>query len=60
MPLKPLLGFESVIRIRFQRGILFGFEDYLELVNCTGRVSRSDKRGAILASSCPWGQVEPF
>lgn len=26
---------------------MFNFEDYLELVNCTGRVSRSDKCGTI-------------
>ena len=47
MPLKPLLGFEGVIRNHDQRGILFGFDDYLELVDCTGRITRNDKRGAI-------------
>lgn len=49
IPLKPLLGFEGVIRNHFQRGILFSFEDYLELVDCTGRISRDGKCGAIAA-----------
>jgi len=53
VPLKPLLGFEGVIRNGFQRGILFSFEDYLELVDCTGRISRSDKRGAIDENALP-------
>src|SRR5690606_41190510 len=39
--------------ICFQRGILFSFEDYLELVDCTGRISRSDKRGAIDEKALP-------
>jgi hypothetical protein len=41
-PLEPLLGFEGVIRNSFQRGILFSFEDYLERVGCTGRISSSE------------------
>jgi hypothetical protein len=53
VPLKPLLGFEGVIRNGFQRGILFGFADYLELVDCTGRISRCDKRGAIDEKALP-------
>ncbi len=53
VPLKPLLGFEGVIRNNFQRGILFSFEDYLELVDCTGRISRDDKRGAIDEKALP-------
>jgi hypothetical protein len=53
VPLKPLLGFEGVIHKAFQRGILFGFEDYLTLVDCTGRISRKDKRGAIDESMLP-------
>ena len=47
LPLKPLLGFEGVVRNDDQRGILFGFDDYLELVDCSGRITRNDKRGAI-------------
>jgi hypothetical protein len=53
VPLKPLLGFEGVIHKAFQRGILFGFEDYLTLVDCTGRISRKDKRGAIDETMLP-------
>ena len=53
VPLKPLLGFEGVIRNGFQRGILFSFEDYLELVDCTGRISRDNKRGTIDEKALP-------
>lgn len=53
LPLKPLLGFEGVIRNGDQRGILFSFEDYLELVDSTGRISRDDKRGAIDERALP-------
>ena len=53
VPLKPLLGFEGVIRNGFQRGILFSFADYLELVDCTGRISQSDKRGCIDENALP-------
>jgi hypothetical protein len=30
-----------------QIGILFSLEDYLQLVNTTGRMNRTDKQGAI-------------
>ena len=30
-----------------QRGILFSTEDYIQLVDYTGRIIRPDKRGAI-------------
>jgi hypothetical protein len=53
VPLKPLLGFEGVIRNGFQRGILFAFEDYLELVDCTGRISRDHNRGEIDDKALP-------
>jgi hypothetical protein len=43
----------SVIRKGFQRGILFGFEDYLTLVDCTGRIAREDKRGTIEENMLP-------
>ena len=46
-PLKPLLPFENRIINSTQGGILFSFSDYLSLVDWTGRVIRSDKRGFI-------------
>lgn len=47
VPLKPLLGFEGMVRSENQPGILFSLQDYLELVDSTGRITRDDKRGAI-------------
>ena len=46
-PLKPLLPFEHRLLDKEQPGILFNFEDYLNLVDWTGRIIRSDKRGHI-------------
>jgi len=46
-PLKPLLPFENRLVNESQTGILFNFEEYLALVDWTGRVIRSDKRGHI-------------
>jgi REP element-mobilizing transposase RayT len=46
-PLKPLLPFESRLVNEPQTGILFNFEEYLALVDWTGRIIRSDKRGHI-------------
>lgn len=46
-PLKPLLPFENRLRNDLQAGILFNFKDYLALVDWTGRIIRSDKRGHI-------------
>ena len=46
-PLKPLLPFENRLIDNRQAGILFNFEDYLNLVDWTGRIIRSDKRGHI-------------
>ena len=45
--LKPLLPFENQVVNEPQTGILFNFEEYLALVDWTGRIIRSDKRGCI-------------
>ncbi len=45
--LKPLLHFEDGQKNQTQTGILFSFQDYLELVDWTGRMIRNDKRGYI-------------
>jgi REP element-mobilizing transposase RayT len=46
-PLKPLLHFDGAITQELQTGIPFSWENYLVLVDWTGRVAREDKRGAI-------------
>ena len=46
-PIKPLLPFENRLVNEPQTGILFNFEEYLALVDWTGRIIRSDKRGYI-------------
>jgi hypothetical protein len=46
-PLKPLLPFENRMINASQKGILFNFEEYLTLIDWTGRIIRSDKRGHI-------------
>jgi REP element-mobilizing transposase RayT len=52
-PVKPLAQFEGNIRNEEQQGILFSLEDYLTLVDMTGRILRDDKRGAISAHLPP-------
>jgi REP element-mobilizing transposase RayT len=46
-PLKPLLRFEGRAVDEPQSGILFEYQDYLELVDWSGRIVRGDKRGFI-------------
>jgi REP element-mobilizing transposase RayT len=47
LPLKPLVQFEGNVTSREQIGILFSLNDYLQLVDTTGRMIRPDKRGPI-------------
>jgi len=46
-PLKPLLPFGHRLIDKDQPRILFNFKDYLSLVDWTGRITRSGKRGHI-------------
>lgn len=45
LPLQPLMPFDATARL--PAAIPFGLEDYLELVESTGRSQRPDKRGLI-------------
>ncbi|MFC4260058.1 transposase [Marinobacter lacisalsi] len=53
IPLKPLLTFEEAVRNEPQMGILFSLNDYLELVDFTGRIIHPNKRGHILEHQPP-------
>jgi REP element-mobilizing transposase RayT len=46
-PIKPLLHFNGNTTSEEQNGIPFRFDDYLTLVDWTGRIIREDKRGHI-------------
>jgi hypothetical protein len=47
LPLKPLTQFDGNESSQEQIGVLFSLKDYLQLVDTTGRMIRTDKRGAI-------------
>lgn len=47
LPEAPLLGFEGVVNSKFGSCIPFSFKDYLQLVEDTGQIIRSDKKGFI-------------
>lgn len=49
VPLKPLLHFEGAVRNEQQTGLLYALDDYLQLVDMTGRSLRSGKKGFIPA-----------
>jgi hypothetical protein len=51
--LKPLLPFEDWLTNELQSGILFNFQEYLSLVDWTGRIIRNDKRGHIYSTVPP-------
>ncbi len=53
LPLKVLKLFEGNLKEQEQTGILFSFEEYLQLVDTTGRIIREDKRGAITQTLPP-------
>jgi hypothetical protein len=47
LPLKQFVQFDGNVTFQEQIAILFSLEDYLQLVNTTGRMNRTDKQGAI-------------
>ncbi|WP_230515323.1 transposase [Teredinibacter turnerae] len=53
LPVKPLLHFEASVKNDVQDGILFGYTDYLKLIDATGRCIRKGKRGYMPAHLKP-------
>jgi hypothetical protein len=47
LPLKPLAQFEGNVTSREQIGVLFSLKDYLQLVDTTGRMIRTDKPSSL-------------
>ena len=50
---KPLLPLEGAVKHDNQGGVLFSHDDYLTLVDTTGRIQRHDKRGFIPKAFLP-------
>ena len=53
LAIKPLAAFEGSVNQTQQHGILFSLEEYLKLVDYTGRLVHPNKRGAISESTPP-------
>lgn len=53
LPIKPLLAFDGAITATHQAGIPFTFNDYLQLVDWSGRAIRDDKRRSISSNLPP-------
>jgi REP element-mobilizing transposase RayT len=51
--IKAFLPFEGNIKYDKQEGVLFSHNDYLTLVDTTGRIQRDDKRGSISKKFLP-------
>jgi hypothetical protein len=51
--LKPLASLEGNVKYLNQSGALFSHNDYLSLVDTTGRIQRQDKRGFIPETFLP-------
>ena len=60
LPLKPLAQLDGNVTSQEQIGVLFSLKDYLQLVDTTGRMIRTDKRGAIPINLPPntWKAVD--
>ncbi|MFT7561789.1 MAG: hypothetical protein ACI93R_003720 [Flavobacteriales bacterium] len=51
--MKPLSPFEGNLKSDSQNGIIFSYNDYLTLVDTTGRIQRQEKRGSISNNFLP-------
>jgi hypothetical protein len=53
LTIKPLSPFEGNLKSDKQGGVIFSYNDYLTLVDTTGRIQRQDKRGSIPSNFLP-------